>query len=209
MEGRIVLVKLLCKDTANARIGVFSPCIAFRVAGSPGNSFPFYILFHSLPKIFLSIFGWCNEPHPLRPVSPPLLSEDDLHIARHAMDSSQTTDPLGYYSLWSKSRVCVSYFFLFWDYLEVEEKDDTHYFKIKVNPVLGIKTTWFWTDTHTHTQNEAKIIQGKNIHVIWSIIDGWALYPVFFEKLLGLPNSNINFMGLFFSNRSFDWFMVQ
>lgn len=39
MEGRIVLVKLLCKDTANARIGVFSPCIAFRVAGSPGNSF--------------------------------------------------------------------------------------------------------------------------------------------------------------------------
>ncbi|XP_045025719.1 uncharacterized protein LOC116915350 isoform X1 [Daphnia magna] len=36
MEGRIVLVKLLCKDTANARIGVFSPCIAFRVAGSPG-----------------------------------------------------------------------------------------------------------------------------------------------------------------------------
>lgn len=41
MEGRIVLVKLLCKDTANARVGVFSPCIAFRVAGSPGNSFLF------------------------------------------------------------------------------------------------------------------------------------------------------------------------
>ena len=38
MEGRIVLVKLLCKDTANARIGVFSPCIAFRVAGSPGKT---------------------------------------------------------------------------------------------------------------------------------------------------------------------------
>lgn len=63
MEGRIVLVKLLCKDTgtcpllrlslrlkrvyhhspcllnptANVRIGVFSPCIAFRVAGSPGR----------------------------------------------------------------------------------------------------------------------------------------------------------------------------
>lgn len=31
--------------------------------------------------------------------TPPPLSEDDLHIARHAMDSSQTTDPLGYYSL--------------------------------------------------------------------------------------------------------------
>lgn len=38
MEGRIVLVRLLCKDTANQRIGVFSPCIAFRVAGSPGKA---------------------------------------------------------------------------------------------------------------------------------------------------------------------------
>jgi hypothetical protein len=58
MEGRIVLVKLLCKDTANARIGVFSPCIAFRVAGSPGNSFFFFffLLFHSLPKNLLVDF---------------------------------------------------------------------------------------------------------------------------------------------------------
>ncbi|KAK2727516.1 hypothetical protein QYM36_008114 [Artemia franciscana] len=36
LDGRVILVRLLCKDTANARIGVFSPCIAFRVAGSPG-----------------------------------------------------------------------------------------------------------------------------------------------------------------------------
>ena len=45
LEGRIVLIKLLCKDTSNAGIGVFSPCIAFRVAGSPGKS-------AQLPTIF-------------------------------------------------------------------------------------------------------------------------------------------------------------
>lgn len=37
LEGRIVLITLLCKDVANARVGVFSPCVAFRVAGSPGK----------------------------------------------------------------------------------------------------------------------------------------------------------------------------
>jgi hypothetical protein len=134
-----------------------------------------------------------------------------LHIARHAMDSSQTTDPLGYYSLWSKSRVCVLFLFLGGLFRGGRNKD-THYFKIKVNPVLGIKTTWFCTHTHTHNNKklEPKLFSREKysrdlIHHRWM-----ALYPVFFEKLLGLPNSNINFMGLFFfSNRSFDWFMVQ
>jgi hypothetical protein len=28
----------------------------------------------------LSIFGWCNEPHPLRPVYPPPLSQKMICI---------------------------------------------------------------------------------------------------------------------------------
>ena len=53
MEGRIVLVKLLCKDTANTHIGVFSPCIAFRVAGSPGTVYARISFFTSLAYILL------------------------------------------------------------------------------------------------------------------------------------------------------------
>jgi hypothetical protein len=99
MEGRIVLVKLLCKDTANARIGVFSPCIAFRVAGSPGNSFLLIFYFIPYRKSSCRFSGDAMNLIHYGLSTPPPLSEDDLHIARHAMDSSQTTDPLGYYSL--------------------------------------------------------------------------------------------------------------
>ena len=61
MEGRIVLVKLLCKDTANTHIGVFSPCIAFRVAGSPGTVYARISFFTSLAYILLLLL-----PHLLR-----------------------------------------------------------------------------------------------------------------------------------------------
>ena len=61
MEGRIVLVKLLCKDTANTHVGVFSPCIAFRVAGSPGTVYV-HLLLTSLAFILLLLL----LPHLLR-----------------------------------------------------------------------------------------------------------------------------------------------
>ena len=61
MEGRIVLVKLLCKDTANTHVGVFSPCIAFRVAGSPGTVYA-HLLLTSLAFILLLLL----LPHLLR-----------------------------------------------------------------------------------------------------------------------------------------------
>ncbi|XP_071537928.1 uncharacterized protein sha [Panulirus ornatus] len=37
-EGRLVLVKLICRDAAQHNTPVFRPCLAFRVAGSPGAS---------------------------------------------------------------------------------------------------------------------------------------------------------------------------
>ena len=77
MEGRIVLVKLLCKDTANARIGVFSPCIAFRVAGSPGNSFDFIPYpYQKSPCRFRNLIHYC------------LSLSKMICIASHAMGSS-------------------------------------------------------------------------------------------------------------------------
>jgi len=36
LEGRLLLVNLLCKDTGGTDTDLFSPCIAFRTAGSPG-----------------------------------------------------------------------------------------------------------------------------------------------------------------------------
>ena len=114
MEGRIVLVKLLCKDTANARIGVFSPCIAFRVAGSPGNSFYFI----PYPKIFLSISGDAMNLIHYR-LSPSKM----ICIARHAMGSSLQS--LGYIILFDQKKitrvcavcavVCKSFYFLNWE----------------------------------------------------------------------------------------------
>ncbi|XP_067002355.2 uncharacterized protein sha [Anabrus simplex] len=43
MEGRLILVHLLCKDVGTAAVGsqdqtLFSPCVAFRVAGSPRDN---------------------------------------------------------------------------------------------------------------------------------------------------------------------------
>eukprot|EP00090_Calanus_glacialis_P029778 TRINITY_DN4782_c0_g1_i1.p1 TRINITY_DN4782_c0_g1~~TRINITY_DN4782_c0_g1_i1.p1 ORF type:complete len:959 (-),score=180.57 TRINITY_DN4782_c0_g1_i1:103-2979(-) len=38
LEGRLVLVHLLCKDSAKGRRKLFSPCISFRIAGSPGKA---------------------------------------------------------------------------------------------------------------------------------------------------------------------------
>nr|XP_045624756.1 uncharacterized protein LOC123774467 [Procambarus clarkii] len=38
VEGRLVLVTLICRDAAQPDTPVFSPCLAFRVAGSPGGS---------------------------------------------------------------------------------------------------------------------------------------------------------------------------
>lgn len=35
-EGRLVLVSLICRDAAQPSTPVFRPCLAFRVAGSPG-----------------------------------------------------------------------------------------------------------------------------------------------------------------------------
>ena len=37
LEGRLLLVHLLCKDSAKGRRKLFSPCISFRIAGSPGR----------------------------------------------------------------------------------------------------------------------------------------------------------------------------
>ncbi|XP_042210800.1 uncharacterized protein LOC121858418 [Homarus americanus] len=37
-EGRLVLVTLICRDAAQPNTPVFRPCLAFRVAGSPGGS---------------------------------------------------------------------------------------------------------------------------------------------------------------------------
>ncbi|XP_069943489.1 serine-rich adhesin for platelets isoform X1 [Cherax quadricarinatus] len=37
-EGRLVLVTLICRDAAQPNTPVFRPCLAFRVAGSPGVS---------------------------------------------------------------------------------------------------------------------------------------------------------------------------
>ncbi|ROT76235.1 hypothetical protein C7M84_005189 [Penaeus vannamei] len=36
-EGRLVLVTLICRDAAQPSTPVFRPCLAFRVAGSPGR----------------------------------------------------------------------------------------------------------------------------------------------------------------------------
>lgn len=38
MEGRIILVHLMCKDASAAdEPKIFTPCIAFRVAGNPSE----------------------------------------------------------------------------------------------------------------------------------------------------------------------------
>ena len=37
LEGRVVLVQLLCKEAARTNRKLFSPCISFRIAGSPGQ----------------------------------------------------------------------------------------------------------------------------------------------------------------------------
>ncbi|KAK7075184.1 hypothetical protein SK128_011134 [Halocaridina rubra] len=37
-EGRLVMVSLICRDSAQPDTPVFTPCLAFRVAGSPGAS---------------------------------------------------------------------------------------------------------------------------------------------------------------------------
>ena len=37
IEGRLVLVRLLCKDAGNDMRARFSPCVAFRVAGTQGK----------------------------------------------------------------------------------------------------------------------------------------------------------------------------
>ena len=36
LEGRLVLIHLLCKDLGRKENSLYSPCISFRVAGSPG-----------------------------------------------------------------------------------------------------------------------------------------------------------------------------
>ena len=36
-EGRLVVVSLICRDAAQPATPVFRPCLAFRVAGSPGG----------------------------------------------------------------------------------------------------------------------------------------------------------------------------
>ena len=38
LEGRLALVSLLCKEGTGARRNIFSPCVSFRIAGSPGKS---------------------------------------------------------------------------------------------------------------------------------------------------------------------------
>ncbi|CAL4193306.1 unnamed protein product, partial [Meganyctiphanes norvegica] len=37
-EGRILLIRLICRDSARPDMPLFSPCLAFRVAGMPGGS---------------------------------------------------------------------------------------------------------------------------------------------------------------------------
>ncbi|KAF0290475.1 hypothetical protein FJT64_001226 [Amphibalanus amphitrite] len=37
LRGRLVLVRLLCKDAASALRARFAPCLAFRVAGTQGK----------------------------------------------------------------------------------------------------------------------------------------------------------------------------
>ena len=37
IEGRLVLVRLICKDDGDATRALFSPCVAFRVAGTQGE----------------------------------------------------------------------------------------------------------------------------------------------------------------------------
>ena len=38
LEGRLALVSLLCKEGTGAGRNIFSPCVSFRIAGSPGKS---------------------------------------------------------------------------------------------------------------------------------------------------------------------------
>merc|ERR1719510_1376462 len=38
LEGRLALVSLLCKEGTAGRRNIFSPCVSFRIAGSPGKS---------------------------------------------------------------------------------------------------------------------------------------------------------------------------
>lgn len=38
LEGRLALVSLLCKEGAGGTRNIFSPCVSFRIAGSPGKS---------------------------------------------------------------------------------------------------------------------------------------------------------------------------
>ena len=38
LEGRLVLVHLLCKDSVKGKRKLFSPCVSFRIAGSPGKT---------------------------------------------------------------------------------------------------------------------------------------------------------------------------
>jgi len=38
LEGRLVLIHLLCKDSVKGKRKLFSPCISFRIAGSPGKA---------------------------------------------------------------------------------------------------------------------------------------------------------------------------
>ena len=37
-EGRLVLVSLICRDTSVPETPLFHPCVAFRVAGTPGKN---------------------------------------------------------------------------------------------------------------------------------------------------------------------------
>ena len=51
-EGRLVLVTLICRDAAQPATPVFRPCLAFRVAGSPGELI-LSMLMYGLQWIFL------------------------------------------------------------------------------------------------------------------------------------------------------------
>ena len=38
LEGRLLLIHLLCKHTAQQSRRLYAPCVSFRIAGSPGKN---------------------------------------------------------------------------------------------------------------------------------------------------------------------------
>lgn len=55
MEGRLILVHLMCKDANGAeQHKIFTPCVAFRVAGNPSKTFSIFIY---LVRGFITFLG--------------------------------------------------------------------------------------------------------------------------------------------------------